>query len=80
MTYPNKNTPECRYCIYSASSRTDYFTCQINAPTAGTSHVNWVATPIKVKVGAKDFCGKWRGVEKSYEDLFPKIKRNECPT
>lgn len=64
MAFPNKNTPECRFCIYASNDpQNEVLTCHYN-PIG--PYGRWAV------MDAKDFCGKWRGIDKSYEDLFPR--------
>ena len=64
----NKDNPECQYCIFSSNDgRSNKVTCRYHPIN---ERQKW---PV---VGADEFCGKWRGVNKEYTDLFPKEREN----
>jgi hypothetical protein len=55
----------CSYCIFAApySKGKNKSNCHYGPPLVGKP---W---PI---MGENDFCGKWRGEDQDYLDLFPK--------
>lgn len=71
----DKDTPECQFCIYSSRGSIARVTCHANAPIVRVNSAAYDKA-LWPEVDEKDFCGKWRGVRKSYEDLFPRGQEN----